>query len=97
MAFEPLDVDIFEPTPTVNKTEFRHIPLDHETIQLAKSLIPVERHGRTWVAGSAASRFPFNGDVDIWITDVDHGQDLWTVLPQNVGKPPITTAEVGVM
>ena len=50
------------------------IPLDHPAVQRVKDLIPVEYHTRTWIAGSAACRYPqawdAGGDLDVWVCDV---------------------------
>ena len=47
------------------------IPLDHPIIDRVKTLIPAEFHAQTWIAGSAAARWPEafdkGGDVDVWV------------------------------
>ena len=43
------------------------IPLDHPTILRVKGLIPQKFWDRAWVGGSAATRFPQNNDVDVWV------------------------------
>lgn len=47
-----------------------HIPLDDPIITRAMTLIPQEYWGNTWIAGSAATRYPMNKDVDVWVCGV---------------------------
>ena len=53
----------------------RHIPLDHPKVVEALAHIPVGLHSRTYIAGSAAARWPeaweAGGDVDMWVTQVN--------------------------
>src|SRR5581483_9057116 len=68
------------------------IPLDHPTLQRVRELIPPEHHRRSWVAGSAACRYPLNGDVDVWVTGLrldglDRLQTLFSVERQEGGFP----------
>lgn len=48
-----------------------HIPLDHPAVEHARSIIPAELHAKTWIAGSAACRWPEawdkGGDLDVWV------------------------------
>lgn len=44
-----------------------HIPLDDLKVARIGEIIPPEFHARTWIAGSAAARWPQNADVDAWV------------------------------
>ena len=55
-----------------------------------RSIIPAAFHAKSWIAGSAATRWGQHGDVDVWITVDgwdewsemwDHFQNLGTILP----------------
>ncbi len=63
------------------------IPLDHAVIKRAQELVPAQYHGQMWVAGSAATHYPMNGDVDIWVAEIPRGVDPWKIIP-NGRKPP---------
>lgn len=69
------------------------IPLTHPSVVRAMELIPSEYWGNTWVAGSAATRFGQHNDVDVWVTEVPRTRDLWTVLPINAKKDPMTVED----
>lgn len=51
-----------------------HIPLDHPAVQRVREIIPARWHSQTWIAGSAAARWPEawenGGDLDVWVCDV---------------------------
>jgi hypothetical protein len=49
-------------------SQVRHIPLDDPIIARAKALIPEQHWTNSWVAGSAATRYPQNADVDVWVS-----------------------------
>lgn len=65
-----------------------HIPLDDGNVAIARTLIPEALHDRTWIAGSAACRWPeawlAGGDLDLWITQVhtlEHHQMIAKAFP----------------
>lgn len=68
--------------------EISHIPLDDALILRAKTLIPARFHDRMWVAGSAASNYPMNGDVDVWVEAVDREIDPWNIIAENPRTRP---------
>ena len=51
-----------------------HIPLDHPTVARIKELVPAEHHAQTWIAGSAATHWEQNGDVDAWVVGLNWAQ-----------------------
>lgn len=61
------------------------IPLDHECVRRAMSIIPAAYHSRVWIAGSAASplsttAWEAGGDVDVWITGQRDAGAIRTVV-----------------
>lgn len=54
-------------------TTISPIPLDHPLLLRARALIPTPLWQTSWVAGSAATRFPQNKDVDVWVCNVPQG------------------------
>lgn len=44
------------------------IPRDHPALRAALALIPPDLHDSVWVGGSAATRFPRNADLDLWLS-----------------------------
>ena len=63
------------------------IPLTHETIQRAKTIIPELYHANSWIAGSAAARYPQNEDVDVWICNVPYDIPLPGIIPVELAPP----------
>lgn len=63
-----------EAAARARRNRVRPIPLDHPAVVEALAQIPAEYHARTWIAGSAACRFPEawdkGGDLDMWICDL---------------------------
>ena len=51
------------------------IPLTDPAVERIKSLVPEPYHAQTWIAGSAATNWGQNNDVDAWVCHITYDNE----------------------